>query len=1200
MERLDPLYTPLTGFNLIEASAGTGKTYTITALYLRLVVEAAIPVNRILVVTYTNAATKELSDRIRERLAQIRNAFLRGRAAENDDLAVRLLDLMPDREIAIRRLTNAVRGFDEAAIFTIHGFCQRALGDNAFESGLSFETELLADTGDLLQEIVDDFWRREFYAASPLVVQYFLDEDYSPEKLRAQVERHLGKPYLHVVAPNGTMDGAAFEQAFATAFRQARDLWLRDRARIEEILLKSPVLNRNQYRLNSIPGWLEAMNGYLMVDAPKLALFEKFEQFTPARLEKAVKQGHGGSPPRHPFFDACETLKAACEALADYCRHQIPVKLLAYCNAELAARKRRQQVQSYDDLLLNLHGALHHPRQGKTLIETLHRRYAAALIDEFQDTDPVQYAIFQRIYAGTNQPVFLVGDPKQAIYSFRGADIFAYLTARRDTPQQYTLDVNWRSEPRLLTAVNAVFGTVKERPFLFDGIPFHHAIPTERKEHRPLTIQGRLEPPLQVWLLEPDGDQPVGKGKAGEQAARATAAEIARLLNLGARQQARIGDQSLAGGDIAVLVRSHWQGRLIRDQLLRLNVPSVQHADDSVFGSDEVLQLEWLLAAVAEPGDEGRARTMLASDLFGLSGEDLYRLREDEHAWARWLEKLQDYRQLWREHGFIRFFRAWLIEEGVPQRLLAFRDGERRLTNLLHLAELLHVASRTHPGLTGLLKWLGGRRRAPSNKDEEQQLRLESDENLVRIVTVHKSKGLEYPVVFCPFLWDGRLRVGEKTETLLYHDPDKPDRTILAVGVAEDDPAREHARREEMAENLRLCYVALTRAKLRCYLVWGKIREAETAPPAWLLHRPTVKESGKDWLQATQERFKKMDGAAIRGELQTVFAAAGETVAIAPLPREPGRRYQPPAVEEPELQARVFGGSLPDTWRVGSFTALTAGHTVETPDYDMTAAAPVPETEPAATVPGHDIFTFPRGARAGTCLHAIFERLDFTQRDRARLAELVNRTLAGHGLDAATWTPVVTDLVERVLATPLDDGGVRLAAIAPDRRLVELEFYYPLANLRADALRQVLERHGYAAGPFREMIENLEFSPLRGYMKGFIDLVFEADGRFYLVDYKSNWLGAEPAAYRRSRLDEAMARESYVLQYLIYIVALHRYLRLRLPDYDYERHFGGVFYLFLRGMDPTLGSDCGVFRDRPSLALVEALDALMATGRAVT
>ncbi len=1195
MERLDPLYTPLTGLNLIEASAGTGKTYTLTALYLRLVMEAAIPVNRILVVTYTNAATKELRDRIRERLAQIRLAFLRGRAEAEDEFSVRMLDLLPDRDLAIRRLTNAVRGFDEAAIFTIHGFCQRALGDNAFESGLSFETELLTDTGDLLQEIVEDFWRREFYPASPMVVQYFLDKKYSPEKLLADISPHLGKPYLQVVTPEGETDGAALGQAFLLAYQQARDIWRNRRAEIEELLLKAPGLNRQKYSVKSIPGWLNAMDDYLTAEIPKLELFSKFEQFTTSKLQTSVKTGQ--TAPRHVFFDACETLKTACETLADYCRHQIPVKLLAYCNAELATRKRRQQLQSYDDLLLNLREALADSRRGTPLVDVLRHRYAAALIDEFQDTDPVQYDIFRRIYLGTDQPVFLIGDPKQAIYSFRGADIFAYLAARHDASQDYTLDVNWRSDPRLLTALNAVFGAARAQPFLFDAIGFQPAIPAEKKHHEPLWIQGRNEPPLQLWWLEPDGDQALGKGVANERAARATAAEIARLLNLGARGQAGIGDRPLAGGDIAVLVRSHRQGRMVREQLLRLRVPSVQQVDDSVFASEEAQQLEGLLAAVLEPGDEGQVRAALASDLFGLSGEALYRLRDDEQAWARWLETFQNYRQQWRDQGFMHFFRAWLNDQAVAPRLLAFRDGERRLTNVLHLAELLHVASRTHSGMAGLLKWLGDRRRAPANKDEEQQLRLESDENLVRIVTVHKSKGLEYPVVFCPFLWDGRLRSDDNPDLLLYHDPAHPGRTVLAVGAAEDDPARRHARNEEMAENLRLFYVALTRAKQRCYLVWGKIKDADSAPAAWLLHRPPVVGPSQDALEVTQERFKVLESAVIRAELQTAFAAVSETVAIAPLPREPGQRYQPPAVAEPELRARAFAGPVPESWRVGSFTALTAGHAVEAPDYDMTVTVPVVETEPAADSV-RDVFAFPRGARAGVCLHAIFERLDFTQQDRERLEALVGRTLTGHGLDAAAWTPTVADWVERVLATPLDQSGLTLATVAPERRFNELEFTYPVELLRAEALRRLLERHGYAVGPFRERIENLAFSPLHGYMKGFIDLVFESGGRFYLVDYKSNWLGPEPAAYRRPRLDEAMARESYLLQYLIYTVALHRYLRLRVPDYDYERHFGGVFYLFLRGMDPTLGPDCGVFHDRPAPALAAALDELMATGAA--
>ena len=1206
MERLDPLYAPLAGLNLIEASAGSGKTYTLTALYLRLVMEAAIPVHRILVVTYTNAATKELRDRIRDRLARIRLAFLRGRAEEEDEFSARMLDLLPDRELAIRRVTNAVRGFDEAAIFTIHGFCQRALTDSAFESGLAFDTELLADTGDLLREIVEDFWRREFYPASPLVVGYLLERKYSPERLLAQVHPHLGKPYLHISTPEGETDGAALERAFVAAWERARRVWRTEHAAVAALLLDSKALNGKVYRQESIPRWLEAMALYLDADAPRLEWFAQFDRFTASRLRQAVKKGQ--TAPDHAFFDACETLKAAGDALADYCRHQVPVKLLAYCDAELAVRKRRRQLQSYDDLLLDLREALRHPRRGAPLIDTLRRRYAAALVDEFQDTDPVQYDIFRRVYGGTHQPVFLVGDPKQAIYSFRGADIFAYLKARGDAGHRYTLDVNWRSDPRLLTAVNAVFGASQAQPFLFEAIGFQPAVAAEKKRHEPLWIQGRAEPPLQVWWLEPEGDQPLSKSAANERAARATAAEIARLLNLGARGQAGIGDRPLAGGDIAVLVRTHRQGRMIRERLLRLGVPSVQQVDASVFASLEARQLEGLLAAVLEPGDEGRTRATLADDFFGLSGEALYRLRDDEAAWARWLETFQDYRHQWREQGFIHFFRRWLHEQGVAPHLLAFRDGERRLTNVLHLAELLHVASRAHPGMAALRKWLGDRRRAPTGKDEEQQLRLESDENLVRIVTIHKSKGLEYPVVFCPFVWDGRLRTGER-DLLLYHDPAQPDRTVLAVGAQKDDPAWRHARNEELAENLRLFYVALTRAQHRCTLVWGpyqirgKTDESGAAPPAWLLHRPTVKEAEKGWLEATQERFKGMNPAAIRAELERALAAGGEHIAIAPLPRESGQAYRPPATAEPEPQARAFAGPVPESWRVGSFTLLSAGQPSEAPDDDVAALAfadAVDPVEPAEAGPvaGGAEFAFPRGARAGVCLHAILERLDFGERDRERVEAVVRRLLTGYGLDAEVWTAGVADWVGRVVATPLNQNGLKLAAVTPERRIDELEFTYPVARLRAEDLRELLARHGYATGPFRERVETLEFSPLRGYMRGFIDLVFEAEGRFYLADYKSNWLGADAAAYRGPRLAEAMARESYLLQYLIYTVALHRYLGLRLPDYDFERHFGGVFYLFLRGMDPELGPEHGVFCDRPPLSLTLALDRLMETGQA--
>ncbi len=1199
MERLDPLYTPLRGLNLIEASAGSGKTYALTALYLRLVMEAAIPVHRILVVTYTNAATRELRDRIRQRLGQIRLAFLRGRAEDEDEFSARMLDVLPDRELALRRLNNAARGFDEAAIFTIHGFCQRALADSAFASGLAFETELLADTSDLLQEIVEDFWRREFYPASPLVVQYFLDKSYSPARLLATILPYLGKPYLEISTPESSAAGPSLEQAFVAAWRRAQQLWQADGAAIEQLLLTAPGLNRKKYSLKALPGWLSAMAAYFSAENPQLALFPKFEQFTTATLEKSRNADQPA--PQHAFFDACAHLKAACDRLVAACQRQIPVKLLRYCEAELATRKRRRQVQSYDDLLLDLCSALRHPQRGGPLTDTLRHRYAAALVDEFQDTDPVQYEIFRRIYADAQQPVFLVGDPKQAIYSFRGADLFAYLAARHDAQQRYTLDVNWRSDPRLLTALNAVFGAGQSQPFLFDAIGFQPALPAAKKRHEPLWIQGRNEPPFQIWWLEPDGGQPLNKGIANERAARATAAEIAHLLTLGALGQAGIGERPLSGGDIAVLVRNHRQGQLIRDQLLRLGVPSVQHVDASVFAAREAQQLADVLAAVLEPGDEGRVRAALAGDLFGLSGETLYQLRDAEQAWARWLEVFQNYRQQWREQGFMRFFRTWLKDYTVAPRLLAFQDGERRLTNMLHLAELLHIASRSHAGMAGLLKWFGDRRRAPTRSDEAQQLRLESDENLVRIVTVHKSKGLEYPVVFCPFLWDGRLQNSER-DLVLYHDPAQPGRTVLAVGAEEQAPARRQARLEEMAENLRLCYVALTRAQQRCTLVWGKIKDADSAPVTWLLHHPPVVGPSQDVLEVTRQRFNDLEPAALRADLHRAFAAVPEAVAIAPLSRTPGVPYQAPVRVEPALRARTGVRPAPDSWRVGSFTGLTARQAneapllLETPDYDLGVTAPGAEAAPIPSATIGTAFAFPRGARAGICLHAIFERLDFATPERDRLEVLVTDQLQRHGLDATLWTETVVDWVQRVVTTPLNAQGLVLATLTPEQRLHELEFTYPVASLRAEALRELLAQHGYAVGPLRERIETLEFSPLHGYMKGFIDLVFEREGRFYLADYKSNWLGPDATAYRRSALAEVMARESYWLQALIYTVALHRYLGQRLPNYRYERHFGGVFYLFLRGMEPALGLDYGVFQEHPAPELVLALDVLLAGG----
>jgi exodeoxyribonuclease V beta subunit len=1174
---------PLTGTTLIEANAGTGKTWTITALYVRLLLETERTVDRILLVTFTEAATAELRDRVRTRLAVTRAAIARGKA-DGDPMIATLLERVPARTRMLRQLESALRNFDEAPIHTIHGFCRRVLAEHAFESGMPFATDLAPDQSELLREIVDDFWRREVEEASPLYALFMTQakvrkEPLGPESLRGAVERCLGKPYLELRGPDATGDVAALEDAYACAWGRARAMWPESRDAVARELVESGALNGNMYRHASVLMWLDQMDACFASATAGLGLFKGFDKFTPESLRNGTRRGH--ATPGHPFYDACAAVLTAHTALeAAYTARLACAKmrLAIYCNTELRARNRSRRLQSYDDLLLDLHDALYGTR-GLGLAHALRERYSAALIDEFQDTDPVQYAIFERIYGDSGLPVFFVGDPKQSIYSFRGADVFTYLQARRAASAAHTLEVNWRSAGALVQAVNTVFEGATA-PFLLEEIAFHPSKPA-RGERGRLVIPADKGAALELWFLTHDGAKPMNKGDAAERAAEATAAEIARLMNLGAADKARIVEdpdaaphgRRLRGGDIAVLVRTHEQGRLVREALARCAVSSVQRGSESVFETAEAEELERVLLAIAEPGREPLVSGALTTEMMGCSGEDLYALHADEPAWEALVETFREAHREWHEHGFVRMLRAFLRRHRVLPRLLEYADGERRVTNLLHLSEHLHCEAQAR-GVSGLLAWLAAKRQTPGSANEEELLRLESDENLVKILTVHVAKGLEFPLVFCPFVWDGSLR-SAKEAPVAFHESDTLHRSVIDFGSDGFSHACEQAQREERAENLRLFYVALTRAKYRCWMVWGWISQAETSAPAWLLH----------------PHGRPLESAAMRKDLERLTQRAKGTIRVTQIEQPRAMKFKPSSGRNTRLVVREFNGRIRDTRRVTSFTGLAHGRAIETPDYD----APDRPLETDTPISGRDIFAFPRGAHAGKCLHAIFQHLDFTTGRRAEIERGVARGLEAHGFDTQ-WKRPVTDMVQAVLATPLDEGGtLRLENITRSHRLDELEFYYPVRELSDRGVRDVLLAWGFAA-EVRQRIGTLAFATTQGYMRGFIDIVFEHGGRYYLADYKSNWLGATVDAYGQHELVDAMAREAYYLQYLVYCVALHRYLQTRVSGYRYETHFGGVRYLFVRGMRPEHGMRYGVYSDRPAEGLIGALDEYLRTG----
>lgn len=1202
---LDVTACPLDGINLIEASAGTGKTWNICALYLRLLLERGLRADQILVVTFTNAATAELRQRIRDRIADTLR-HLDGHAAGDEFVRKLIAGLRQrgDDERLRAHLRAALESFDEAAIQTIHGFCQRALADAPFTAAMPMALELAGDAGDLVPEVANDYWRKCVASGdlAPEIVDCLLGEKYfSPEYFSELLKARLKWPLSQLIWPlGGGATGDAAVQHLAAAHTAARALWQRDREQIIAQLEADRLgLSQTSYKADQVAQSYAAWDEWLSRANPLDAAggHEKLDLLTTARITAALKKKQTWSGD-HPFFDlAGELLEARAAVVAQAARQRIRLlqDLVTEGPDEVRRRRRERRILTFDDMLHNVYARLT-GTGSEILVAALRARYPAALIDEFQDTDPLQFAIFRAIYHDSGAPVFFVGDPKQAIYSFRNADLHTYLDARKEAGAEYSLAANQRSTPQLIAALNAVFAA-NPRAFVLDGLDYQ-PVHAGEKPRAQFADDGPPRAPLQVWLLPAD-DQgaPVIRRVAQDRVARACAAEIGRLLDAGQRGEVRIDDRPLAPADIAILVRTRRQGSMIRAALADIGIRSVELASHSIFESPDALEFERLLGAIMEPARERRLRSALATVLIGHDAAAIDALGDDEAALAELIDRFAGYRDVWQRRGVGVMLRELFVREDLAGRLLARPDGERRMTNALHLAECLHAAEQTHPSPDALLRWLKQQCSEPGEGDH-LQLRLESDANLVTIATIHSAKGLEYNIVFCPYLWE-QVGGGRKDDigALTYHDDEgRPvlDFTPLDKGAAEATDGRARQKLEKFAEDVRLVYVALTRAVHRCYVVAGehlsgsnstKTDASRRTPLNWLAAGADGEAGG--WLA------DKHPPSAI--DAWRSLAAAERGIAVDPLPAPDAVAPSAAPAVAPIFTALPVP-EVPPAWWFGSYTALTEGarHEAAAADRDI-RLLPVQQVD-AAPLPDDagDILRFPRGRAAGSCVHAVFERIDFT--DPASWDTVISGALRAaafaepHAADATAHPRQLRRMLDDVLHTEIGDGIV-LGGVAADRRLVELEFTLPSRRVAAKALAAALREHDYPVPP-------LLFSQLDGYLRGFIDLVFEHAGRFYIADWKSNHLGNRRENYAAAAVEQAMEQHGYHLQYLLYAVALHRYLRHRRGDYRFDDHFGGVYYLFVRGVRPNWqdggGNPCGVYRHRPQRALIERLDALFA------
>lgn len=1210
---LDARSFPLHGSRLIEASAGTGKTWTIAALYVRLVLghggehafgKPLMPAD-ILVMTFTRAATRELSDRIRARLVQAA-AYFRGQVPEQETPDPFLLDLMaaypegPQRERAAWQLAMAAESMDDAAIFTIDAWCQRMLREHAFDSGNLFDETLESDESQRLVEAAQDYWRQQCYPLQgqelAMVLQVWKSFADCYEALRSLRPEDMASfvpdgQSLQQLVQQAQAAQQALVQPWKTIFPRFRD-WL-----LQQVEDAPEHWNSRRFSAKQVQDWVQALGAW--VEAPEVMDFWRSKEYATARQNLRASAMPAcrlkNAPPLEvpPQAHAFEELAEQMAQLPDL-RVQMLAHAAAYVHQRMQWLKQQTRTFGFADMLERLDQALS-GENGPALRQRILAQYPVALIDEFQDTSPLQYRLFDQIYrTADNDPesaLLLIGDPKQSIYGFRGADIYSYLRAREATEgRHYVLDVNYRSTEAVVHAVNRWFAQAEARAgagaFMFreaqrNPLPFDAVRAKGRAER--FQMDGQPVPAMTVVWHEGQGEL-VNTEAMLEHMSRACAEQIVRWLNDAKVGFAEDGKplQRLRPRDIAVLVRTGKQAAAVRRELQRRHVASVYLSDqESVFASVEAQDVLVWLRAVAAPRDARAVRAGLATGIMGLTLEQLAWLAADDEAFDAKSQIVAELHSVWQMQGVLAMLRQTLHRMQLPALWLAETWGERRLTNYLHLAELLQNASATLEGEQALIRWLAMQIEAPGQGSEEQVVRLESDEDLVKVVTVHKSKGLEYPVVLLPFAADFR----EYSDSLV-RVPQPDGRR--SVDLQPSTEAKQQADKERLREDIRLLYVALTRPR---HAIWVGISALSKHGS-----KKCVNHKGACGYLLNGGQEASVQG--WRDALQALAEGCSD-IRVEPLPAPSAPTlYRSSDVPPPLCVPQTYDAQFDTQWSIASFTRLVRGKSSELPVLPVAAMQPADDERALDASSGRKALLpvassavwhrFMRGELVGNFIHEQLEWLegeDFALEadGQGRLSEQLLRRCERAGRteqaqDTLQW-------LRHVVHHPLPPLGCSLAQIRT--RLPEMEFWLPIAQLPAREV-DALCRQFILPEMERPMLPDRS---LHGMLMGFADLVFVHEGRYWVLDYKTNYLGTDGSAYHAAALQQAMLQHRYDVQAALYLLALHSLLQSRLGEaYDPAQQLGGALYFFLRGMD---GPAQGVHVVPPMLELLEALQALI-------
>ena len=1112
---------PLKGSNLIEASAGTGKTYSIAILVLRLILEKRFSIKEILMVTFTKAAVAELEERIR---LFIRSAY---HVSNNEVIDDEMISALVNQSIKIngreevsRLLRNAVIYLDETAVLTIHSFCQQTLNEFAFETNQLFGAELLQDTSAIIESEVNKFWRKHI-TSIPVELLSTIGDNLSRNDITGIVRNHLdGKRYHEYDPLKADIAEAEFYAVIIEEIKVLADKYEQLQSSLVQFIANNSkrlkvISEANSYAKKSVLGLVDSPEEFLDFIVAKRGTGYVTKLFSDI-LEK---------------YDDCEQVNNEKIESIQKCLNQIYYTAIFEVAAGVKKYKLHNNQLSFDDLIGNLYTAFVE-KQNSKLVNALQNKFKAVFIDEFQDTDRLQYEIFKTAF-GSGTVLFYIGDPKQSIYAWRKADISTYFKAYNDVATSYGMNENYRSSESFIKAMNLFFQPAPD----FDT--FHFPADEQAITYIPVNspasnTKGQLNLKGEECVPITINNQP-NKDSIFE----AVTAQVVELLsNKDFCISKNDKERNLKPSDIGILVRSNKEGSSIKNGLAKYGIPAVTIGDAKVLESEEAIAILYILEAMIDITRSNINRALLCS-FTGYTVQHILSL-DDETA----IELFKKYKINWDEDGIYTALVAFIADFGVQQILLQknLENGERIITNLYQLVELLYkiqTAKRLSP--LELIDWLKrGIERHDAEGDEYEQ-RIENDEECVKIVTIHKSKGLEYNIVIAPFL-DFAER---KNDVFSCYRNENGEYINIKKDQLSPEQAVTYSQQTEQ-ENRRLLYVAITRAVYKCFIYKNDYYKASTLA---FFTNP---------LQNTDQIFIKKEQA----------------------PNIPEGYYykttlptKPKVVEEP-----VQFNLLQKNWSRMSYTLLSA---------EMEKRS---KTFSGAHRDEYDHFIFNqlvKGNKTGNMLHYIFENIHFTNNERWHtvIDTAIKRFTPAY---KATYESKLAEMLYHVLNADIrvGDTAFHLAEIGNDQRIHEFEFDFPV-DVFQPAILQTLSNEKIS-------INVKDRYELEGIMNGKIDMLFEYQGKYFVLDWKSTFLGDSLENYKESSLEEAMNENNYHLQYLIYTLATKKYLESRLPNFDYEKDFGGVLYLFVRGM--RKGTESGIFNCKPTLEQIKSLDRMLAKG----